>query len=188
MNRDETLHRVCELGELRLYGIELTSRVELAPERIAEVVHASAGPVVHVERATAWAAEGAARVVVGARRWNEIMRARSCMCERGELVVVEQVGRHARAAVSAVVAAPRPRLAGRTRAARSDRAQLGSDGELSCADRVCERCFFSVDVTSPLLAQPTTERDQLVGPRLRLANFDEETLDSDAHAVTVALR
>jgi len=65
--------------------------------------------------------------------------------------------------------------------------QRCGDGELACVDVTCERAFFVVDVSGELVAQSPPERDQLVRPRLRLANLDQEALDSDEHFVNLAL-
>jgi len=65
--------------------------------------------------------------------------------------------------------------------------QLCRDGELVRADVTCERAFLVVDVSGQLVAHPLPERDQLVRPRLRMANLDQETLDRGEHLINLAL-
>ena len=86
MHRGELLHRTIELGQLVLDRVELAARVQLAAERVAEVVHATRRAMGDVERAAAGTAERAAGMVVARR--CQIARAGPGMRERRKLVVV----------------------------------------------------------------------------------------------------
>src|SRR5687767_4956454 len=89
MNGDEALHRLVQFRELCLDDVELITRVQLAPECVAEVMHAAARAMRDLERAAAWATKRAACVCIGASGRLEIVRTRACVRERGELVVLE---------------------------------------------------------------------------------------------------
>lgn len=162
MDRDEALHGAIELAEPGLDRVELAPGVELAAKRIAQVVHASARPVRDLERAAAGPAKRTARVIAGWR--YQVAGAGPRARERADLVVVEQVRRHAGAASSAVVATPRQRLAGRARATRRNGAQRLRHALLRRQHSACEGALLVVDVSGPLVAQAPPELHQLVGP------------------------
>ena len=149
-------------------------------------MHAARGTVREIEAAAVRAAKRAACVIVCRR--HEIARAGSGVDECGELVVVEQVGRHARAAVAAVVMAARPRRAFRARPARDDIAELGRYRELAIVHAARERSLLRIGHRRPFVTQPPAQRDQLVRPGCRVTELDQQSLDGNQHGAAPPYR
>src|SRR5262245_42858886 len=103
----------------------------------------------YFERAAARTAKCATRVI--AMRRDEIARSSPRMRESRELVVVEQIGRHAGAAIAAVEVPARPGRSDRTRAARRHSAELLADSQFMRADPAREILLLVIHATRDLV-------------------------------------
>lgn len=180
----EALDATIELAELALEIVELAAGVDLAAERVADVMDATGRAMVELERAPGLAAKCAARMI-GAR-CGEVAGPRASVGERGELVVVEQIRRVAGAARTAGKVTDRERLARRARPARRDARQQRRDRTLLIANRAGEPRLFGVRARTELCSESCMKLDQLAGARSRLTQLDQQPLDRDQHAATVA--
>src|SRR5690606_38012733 len=128
---DEPGHRALQLREELVDGRELSPSAELAAQEVAEVVDAALRAMRRRQRAAGRASKGAPRVLVARR--PQVARPGPRGGQRGDLVVGEQVGGHAAAAVAAGERPARPALPRRAGGARRDLAERLRDLDLETA-------------------------------------------------------
>jgi hypothetical protein len=161
MGRAERLHRAIELGELGLDVVEPAAAVQLGAQRVARIVDAARGAVLERERARLGAAKRAAGVGIATGGRAQIARACTGADERSELVIVEHIGGHARAARTAGEAANRPRLARCARSARRHVTDRRGDRELGVRNLGRQRALIVGCEAGPLGAEPPPQRHEL---------------------------
>jgi hypothetical protein len=119
--------------------------MQLASQPIAQVEHAASGAVRDIEGAAGGPAKRAPRVSIATGGWNEITGTRSRHHESRELVLVEQLGRHAATAGPARIRTMGRREPGRAARARADLGELGGERALASEDLLGERALGGLD-------------------------------------------